>query len=541
MQVDDLEGTVSLTVDGEVFKIPLGNINLLEFFLRPWGFEGKLGWVVTCDSQPDKFNAPFQKNKPIKAEFDLMVGLAGSDSSDRVPLKLDAWITGRHFKEQLAENIRLKSNKELLRYYHVNFIDPARLFWKQHFPQKLYANTTYKAIFTEQSPTEISLKMDWDVLEKQKQQIMITAIPEGRGRSSFYDFVMWFVYQQNGVFYYDYANKQYVISGKKPTASGKPAATIAFNQIAAYEMNLANIDYASIEVINASATNAKKESQSGEDVLKPIVRDYLSIWDIPAQFTADCELIKSRPGDIKTVVNLDLAALPLVMMVPWNEISMGQDWSSQAWPSEKKLVVENILASFSCEVDAVLSNYNNTTGKFVFTYRVQAYESGLTCVAFPDFVYPDYPVQVEGNIVSDQGDEKNLTFSLAEDSDTKVKYYQAEIPVFEKIKVQLPYQPDNLNGQFFFPPYRNQKVSIALWLESSAIDGYVDWRTNTPQTVDSQGNHIVLGQSETSQTTLRHYYTDNKPQLDINRVLEKDSQMITLSEGSILLHTVENS
>ncbi|MEY2699886.1 MAG: hypothetical protein RIQ52_641 [Pseudomonadota bacterium] len=540
MQVDDLEGSASLTLDGQVFKVSAGNFNLLELTLKPWGYEGRLGWIVLCEPVQDKINKPFQSNKPIKLELDLMVGVAGSDSKQRVPLKLEAWVNARSFREQLSTNIRLAGNKVLSRCYQVSFIDPARLFWKQHFLQKLYGDTTYKAIITEQLVTEIKVRMDWDVLDKQKKQIMVMARPEGSGCSSFYDFLIWFVYEHNGVFYYDYAEKQYVIAGKKPAVSGKPV-DVDYSQVLDYEVVLETVDYASIEVMNASASNAKKDKKPNDEEVKPLIRDYLAIWDVPADFTADSELIKSRPGNDKTVVRIGLSSLPLVMLKPWDEIQPVKEWSPDAWPHDKKFRVEHVEASFTCDDSSVMDHYNADTGKFAFSYRLNVYETDLSCVAFPAFSYPDYPVMVEGIILSDQGDEKNKTFSLVEDKDTAVKYYQAEVPVFDKVKVQLPYQPENMNGQFFFPPYRQQKVRIALWLESSFIDAYVDWRSDTPQTVDSQGNHLVLGQSETSRTTLRHYYSDSKPQLDINRVLEKDTQTITLSEGMILLSTKETS
>jgi hypothetical protein len=58
--------------------------------------------------------------------------------------------------------------------------------------------------------------------------------------------------------------------------------------------------------------------------------------------------------------------------------------------------------------------------------------------------------------------------------------------------------------------------------------------------MDTQGNQIVLGQSEKNRTTIKHSYADNKPQLEINRLLEKDTQTITLAEGIIILHTKED-
>jgi hypothetical protein len=84
-------------------------------------------------------------------------------------------------------------------------------------------------------------------------------------------------------------------------------------------------------------------------------------------------------------------------------------------------------------------------------------------------------------------------------------------------------------------------VLLSLWLNSAAISQYLDWRSNTPLTMDSQGNQIILGLGESSQTVIKHSYTNNVPQLDINRQLQSDTETISVGEGFILLHTKENS
>ena len=147
---------------------------------------------------------------------------------------------------------------------------------------------------------------------------------------------------------------------------------------------------------------------------------------------------------------------------------------------------------------------------------------------------------IEGYIFSDKGDDKAETYSFAEDDQTKSRYYQVEIPSWKKLKVRVPYEPQQLNGQFYFPPYKKQRVLLALGFDTAVISSYLDWRTYSSLPLDGQGNHLVLGQSETSLTSIKHAYADNKPQLDIVRTLEKDTETISIGEGFILLHTVEN-
>lgn len=55
----------------------------------------------------------------------------------------------------------------------------------------------------------------------------------------------------------------------------------------------------------------------------------------------------------------------------------------------------------------------------------------------------------------------------------------------------------------------------------------------------SQGNHMLLGKSEKSQASLKHVYVDDKPVLEMKRTSGKDSEMIKMIEGSLILETKE--
>ena len=142
-------------------------------------------------------------------------------------------------------------------------------------------------------------------------------------------------------------------------------------------------------------------------------------------------------------------------------------------------------------------------------------------------------------VFSDKGDDKAQTYAFLEDDDNKQRYYQVQIPLWDKQKIRVPYQPRELNGQFYFPPYKNQRVLVDIFLTHSVISSHLDWREYSTLPMDGQGNHIVLGQTDKSLTSIKHDYTDNKPQLEILRTLEKDTETIVIGEGFIRLITKE--
>jgi hypothetical protein len=57
--------------------------------------------------------------------------------------------------------------------------------------------------------------------------------------------------------------------------------------------------------------------------------------------------------------------------------------------------------------------------------------------------------------------------------------------------------------------------------------------------MDTQGNHILFGKTATSQTSVQHVYVDDKPVLHMKRTSDKDTEMIKMVEGSLILETKE--
>ncbi len=59
--------------------------------------------------------------------------------------------------------------------------------------------------------------------------------------------------------------------------------------------------------------------------------------------------------------------------------------------------------------------------------------------------------------------------------------------------------------------------------------------------MDSQGNHLLLGKTDSSKTSINHIYVDNKPQFNMKRTFDKDTEKIQLHEGTIILETKDES
>ena len=150
-----------------------------------------------------------------------------------------------------------------------------------------------------------------------------------------------------------------------------------------------------------------------------------------------------------------------------------------------------------------------------------------TCVSF----------FVEGKIVSETGATTDTTYQFYTDKTTSVKYYQISIPLWTNKIVRATYQPNFDAGQFYFPPYKNARVLVGLGFDTAFISSFLDWGTGTALTLDSQGNQLVMGQSATSQNIIKHSYVDKKPELQIQRTQDKDTELLQFSDGYIILQT----
>jgi hypothetical protein len=102
-----------------------------------------------------------------------------------------------------------------------------------------------------------------------------------------------------------------------------------------------------------------------------------------------------------------------------------------------------------------------------------------------------------------------------------------------------PFEPNFFIGHFYFPDYKKSRVLVALDFHSARIERFLNWRGGARLPMDSQGNHMLLGKSEKSQASLKHVYVDDKPVLEMKRTSGKDSEMIKMIEGSLILETKE--
>jgi hypothetical protein len=112
------------------------------------------------------------------------------------------------------------------------------------------------------------------------------------------------------------------------------------------------------------------------------------------------------------------------------------------------------------------------------------------------------------------------------------------VPLWNKT-VSVPGEPIHFPGEFYYPPYKNERVLVALYFDRAELHRYLDWGENVRTPQDGQGDQLLLGKNKTNQTSLTHDYQDNKPVWRMHRVLDKDTETIRIAEGTLLMQTKE--
>jgi hypothetical protein len=157
----------------------------------------------------------------------------------------------------------------------------------------------------------------------------------------------------------------------------------------------------------------------------------------------------------------------------------------------------------------------------------------------PPYRTPRYPIHVEGLVHSPGGEEQDRRYLIVEDEKTSLVSFRMTVPLWNKT-VSVPAEPIHFPGQFFFPPYKNTRVLLALHFEHAEFLRFIDWKDGVRTPMDGQGDQILLGMNKTSQTSFTHDFQDDKPVWKMQRTSGGDTQVVRMGEGHLFIQVKES-
>ena len=136
------------------------------------------------------------------------------------------------------------------------------------------------------------------------------------------------------------------------------------------------------------------------------------------------------------------------------------------------------------------------------------------------------------------GEETDWITSSSRTRRTRSLFWRVTVPLWNKT-VSVPAEPGHFPGHFYFPPYKNARVLVALHFDHAELYRSLDWGETVRVPQESQGDQSLLGKNLKSQTAITHDYQEEKPVWTLHRVSANDLQTVRFAEGNMVFEVKE--
>ncbi len=532
---DAIQIDLDIRTEKEKFSIPGGNIRDFKLNQLSYGFNGSIGFWIISDSVKDTLFSHFLK--PDLIELTLTVDAVYNQSGEKTsPLTIKSIVTGKSVREETYQDV---SDKPVLqRYYEMSFRDAPSLLWSQHYPTKIYVEKKMSDIIKEHTVSGITTDLDFKALEK-KCPMLFLGLGHENNEASFYDFLMWYMKMNNGFCYYDYKKYKLCLSDKKQIKkedySIKPYETENLSLKLKFPETIRHNN----RILNASTESSKTIDVKQDQAVTGLNRDMVIREDLASRVSSIQTLEKSKLKVRDHELEIDFGQFPSFPFWPGSFIDFGkEDWGSKSYMHKKKYRVYEVCITAEATKQKPGEHYNAPFNTYKTAISAKLEHDDNPVAFFPEFKNPKYPVYIEGRIISEAGKKDEKTFQITNDKKTSEESYAVNVPLW-KCKVMAPFTPDITTGHFFFPAFTNSRVLLAVYYDCAEIDKFLDWGDGTRLTMDSQGNHILFGKNDASNMSMKYEYAENKPKFTMKRISDKDTELIQMEDGNIILQTKE--
>ncbi len=528
---ESLQIDIALEIDGKEFKIPGGNIKMCKLEMHSFGFTGKAEFGLFSDSDEDELFPLFVTQKIIKINLSI-TRVYNIKDENPVPLTMQAYVTGKSVEESLYRQV--KKDPVLKRHYEIFFEDIPAVLWKQHFPVQLYTDKKISDVIKDHAFDEISIEIGEDIQEKTNEMVFL-GLEKKHNKASFYDFFIWYVDVSNMAIVYNYNDGKIKLSEKKPSEkssnvfypSGVDALKTVYPETLRHNSRILNVHSEKYQEVKIT----QDESVTG--IRHDIVMRTPITKDIDDRKKAETLKLKNSLEQIE----LTLKEFPSNNCTIGTMVNFEKEyWSKNNLLSEKKFRVFEIHMSAVAEKQDLSENYNADHASYNMDMLIKMEIDENPFIHLPCFKKPEYPVMVEGKIVSESGEDTDKTYQIYTDDETSLENYKIYIPLWD-MNIKAPFIPGVYTGHFYFPAFKHARVLVAMYMDHAFIKSFLDWGEGSRLPMDIQGNHILFGKNALSETSMKYLYSEGKPVFTVQRTSDSDNEMIKMQEESIILQT----
>lgn len=534
--------TLTITIGETTHAIPGANVKAFDLELTSYGFTGSVEFIVADDrakggKERDALFAGFVTQDLVEVSLSVAATFPDPETEPSIaPVSVTGLVTTKSVEEN--QDPTHKDRAILWRRYQVEFADPARVLWAQHFPCELYTQKSMQDVIDAHRGAKIAVTYDWPALAAEAPMLFLNLGPDDD--ASFYDFIAWYTDRHAGVFTYDYRAKGYKLSAAKD-ASGTPASLFGddvahlravFPEVARYQRN----------VQNSYTESATTKPVASAQAVDPIRQDYLLRTPIAQRVDDRVTLETSRFVLRSSELELHFNRWPTISFGPGSLITFAQGnlWAADALPLAQtwRVIAHRVKARARRQTPDADRNLDATAYEVEVFARLE--QQGDTYPRLPTYVEPTYPGHVEGKVVSEQGDDADLTYQFYTDEDTSLDRYKVKVPLWGDQVITAPYDPRHGSGKMYVPVYKTARVLLDLWLDEASIARLLDWRPGVRMAMDAQGEQLFFGKQATAGTMVNHAYEDAKPVFKIARAHDKDKATIQIKEGVLTIEVKED-
>jgi hypothetical protein len=530
---DRLSLELSLTSGSESFTIPGGQVKQVSAHLSLHGFTASVTFWTRLEKEDSSFHQAFLRPDLLRVRLAIS-GVHDLAEEPPPPLTLQGIARARSFNS--APHGMAEDDAFSFRRYTVEFADAAQVLWRQHRPTELHTSKKMSELLEAHRVDPIQLSLDWDVLEAE-QPLLCLALGEDAPTVSFYDFVLWYVQAHGGVWTYDCQEDRYLLTRAKPRL-GSPAL-LTGGQVQSVALSLPPVIRHGTRVLNTFAQSPTTTPLEQPQAAKGIWQDVLLRTPIATQAEQRGTLEKQRLKPTQQRVQLAFSRFPLVLAYPGALLRL----EGSLWPKGLKgidkpqRVFELSLQAMATEPGPERDTEQPNAGYHLALSALLEAEAD-PAPHFPPIQRPRYPIYVEGKMHCPGGEETDRIYLLVEDEKNSLLFWRVTVPLWNKT-VSVPAEPGYFPGHFYFPPYKNARVLVALHFDHAELYRSLDWGETVRVPQEGQGDQSLLGKNLKSQTAITHDYQEEKPVWTLHRVSANDLQTVRFAEGNMVLEVKE--
>ncbi|AKJ04084.1 hypothetical protein ATI61_101821 [Archangium gephyra] len=529
---EELKPELTLTIGGQSFSIPGGQVKHLSVRLASHGFNASVTFWTSLEKKDAPLFTAFQKPDLVQVRLAVAAVNPALDSPP-APLVVQGIARSRrliaepHGKDKKAERV--------FRRYTFEFADAAQVLWRQHRPVELHTDMSMQEVLEAHKAT-LQLSYDWAAL-RQKQEMLCLAVGADAPEVSFYDFVLWYVHAHNGVFSYDCQKNEYLLADSKPSGTAEPLDRL---QVRHVDVRLPQPIRHGTRVLNALANGPTTTPIEQPQAVAGVSHDVLLRTPITAQAEQRQKLEKARLQVRQRQLQLSFKHFPTVPVHAGALVRLeGPLWPAALTGLDEDQRVLELELEAHAEREGQHDNQQTPQANYQVMMSARLESASEPLVTLPAYRAPRYPIHVEALVHSPGGEPPDRRYLIVEDEKTSLAYFRMTVPLWNQT-VSVPAEPIHFPGQFFFPPYKNTRVLIALHFAHAEFDRFLDWKEGVRTPQDGQGDQILLGWNKTSQTAFTHDFQEDKPVWRMLRTNGGDTQIVRMKEGNLFIQVKES-